>query len=496
MLNALATIELQGPDSDRSMKHPHRIVIAGAGLVGSLLALLLGQRGYQVTVLEKRTDMRRHGVVGGRSINLALAERGMHALRRAGLMDDVQPLLIPMRGRLLHDTRGQLSFMPYGQRPHEVIYSVSRGELNMLMMTAAEDHFDVDILFEQSVEQIDFENGVVSVRDHACDKTTTVEFELIIGADGVASRVREELMRFTGGHCSIEMLDHDYKELSIPGGPGGQWLMEREALHIWPRGGYMLIALPNLDGSFTVTLFLPKTGNPGFELIDEPDELVKFFQEQFADVDELIPDLQAEYFGNPTGMLGTVRCDRWACGDRALIVGDAAHGIVPFHGQGMNAGFEDCSELCRLLDERDDDWASVLAEFEQMRIPNANAIADMALENYITMRDSVNDPDFQLKKEIGFRLEREFPDRFIPRYSMVMFHRIPYAQALQRGRVQDEILDRLIAGGAGGDQFDTRLAGQLIAERLPPVSPGFRVLGDDGCPAVRSGEPEPAPEAS
>ncbi len=448
------------------MNRPHLVLIAGAGLVGSLLALMLGQRGYHIVVVEKRPDMRRRAMPGGRSINLALAERGIHALRTAGLMEQVEQLLIPMRGRMLHDTAGRLTLLPYGQRPHEVIWSVSRGELNKLMMTAAEDHFDVDILFEQSVEKVDFEKCTATILDHACNKTTTLEFELIIGADGVGSEVRTELIRATDGSCFVELLDHNYRELHIPGGPGGTWQMEREALHIWPRGGYMLIALPNLDGSFTVTLFLPRTGAPSFEQIDEPHELTRFFAEQFTDVNELIPDLEAAYFGNPIGQLGTVRCDRWTCRDAGLIIGDAAHGIVPFHGQGMNSGFEDCSELCRLLDENNEDWSVVLPEFERIRIPNANAIADMALENYVTMRDSVTDLDFQLKKELGFELERRFPDRFIPRYSMVMFHRIPYAEVLRRGRIQQAILDELVDTTPAGQPPDWRLAEQQVRERL------------------------------
>jgi len=454
----------------KSNSRPHHVLIAGAGLVGSLLALMLGQRGYRVTVLEKRDDMRRKSMQGGRSINLALAERGMNALRKAGLMEQVESFLIPMKGRMLHGLDpGELTFSAYGQRPHEVIYSVSRGELNKLMMTAAETHFDVDILFNQSVETLDFENNLAEIRDHVADKTTRLEFELVIGCDGVGSEVRTAILDATGGSCSIEMLDHDYKELSIPPGnkgPQGLWQMEKEALHIWPRGGYMLIALPNLDGSFTVTLFLPSQGNPSFELIDEPHELEQFFNEQFADAKALIPAFQEEYFGNPIGQLGTVRCDRWAFQDKALIMGDASHGVVPFHGQGMNAGMEDCSELIRLLDQYQDDWSQVLPEFERIRIPCANAIADMALENYVTMRDSVNDEKFQLKKKLGFELERRYPARFVPRYSMVMFHNIPYADAFSRGAIQDEILDQLTQSIDAVDQVDFDLAESLIRERL------------------------------
>ncbi len=454
------------------MKKPHHILIAGAGLVGSLLALMLGQRGYRVTVLEKREDMRRKSLSAGRSINLALAERGINALRRAGLMEEVEKLLIPMKGRVLHGVDSELLFSPYGQRPHEVIYSVSRGELNQLMMTAAETHFDVDILFNQSIETVDFDQKKVSIKDHLADKTTQLEFELVIGADGVGSEVRKAIVEATCGNFQIDMLGHDYKELCIP--PGSEiatrWQMEKEALHIWPRGGYMLIALPNLDGSFTVTLFLPRKGDPSFELIDEPHELHDFFVRQFPDAKALIPNFQEEYFGNPIGQLGTVRCDRWVYNDSAFILGDASHGIVPFHGQGMNAGFEDCSELIRLLDEHADDWSTVLPIFEEIRMPNANAIADMALENYVTMRDSVNDEKFKLKKEIGFELERMFPDRFIPRYSMVMFHRYPYADAFSRGQIQDDILNDLANGIESASEFDRQRGKELVESRLQEIA--------------------------
>ena len=259
------------------IKKPHDILIAGAGLVGSLLALMLGRRGYRVVVIEQRPDMRRHEMSAGRSINLALAERGIHALRQAELMDEVEQLLIPMRGRMLHEIDGKLEFFSYGQWPHEYINSVSRGELNKLMMTAAETHCDVDIFFNQECRGIDFDNNTVEVFDQLAQETTQFEFSVIIGADGVASKVRNAVLRRNGGRCNIEMLDHCYKELSIPAGLGGRFQMEKEALHIWPRGGYMLIALPNLDGSYTVTLFLPAKGNPGFELIDEPHELQHFF---------------------------------------------------------------------------------------------------------------------------------------------------------------------------------------------------------------------------
>jgi kynurenine 3-monooxygenase len=276
-------------------------------------------------------------------------------------------------------------------------------------------------------------------------------------------------MPFVHGESTSELLDHDYKELEIPPGPGNSYLIEREALHIWPRGSYMLIALPNLGGSFTVTLFLPKTGSPSFGTLTDAATVVDFFQQHFPDALQLIPELVSDFFQHPQGILGTVRCQPWYYRDSALIVGDASHAIVPFHGQGMNAGFEDCSELIRLLDQQQDDWASVLPQFDALRRPNADAIAEMALENYITMRSSVVDPQFQLKKEIGFELEKRFPNRFIPRYSMVMFHRLPYAEAFRRGEIQSEILSRLASGKSKISEVDFELASKLVEEELGPV---------------------------
>ncbi len=430
---------------------------------------MLGQRGYRVTVFERRSDMRREEVDSGRSINLALSERGIYALKMAGLMDQVEKLLIPMRGRELHLLNGTREFWPYGQREHEVIYSVSRSELNSLMMTAAEIHPDVQVLFDQKCQKIDFEKNELSVIDEKTNQPRVHKFEMLIGADGAGSQIRQALIPIAGGESESEFLDHDYKELEIPAGPGVTHQIEKEALHIWPRGGYMLIALPNLDGSFTVTLFMPKRGKPSFEQLDEPDELIAFFKEQFPDALELIPDLKADYFSNPQGELGTVRCNPWYYQNDGLILGDAAHAVVPFHGQGMNLGFEDCSEIIRLLDKHHDDWAKVLPEFDSIRRPCANAIADMAIENYITMRDSVLDPKFQLKKELGFELEKLHPNCFIPRYSMVMFHRIPYDTVFQRGQIQTQLLNELVAGADELSDIDLMSAGKLVQERLSQI---------------------------
>ncbi|MEZ6097299.1 MAG: NAD(P)/FAD-dependent oxidoreductase [Pirellulaceae bacterium] len=443
-----------------------RITIVGGGLVGALLATMLGRRGYQVTVFEKRPDMRKTEVAAGRSINLALAERGLKALRRAELDDDVEPLLIPMRGRMLHPLGGELEFSPYGQLEHEVIYSVSRGILNERMLTASEESKNVTFYFDHECTGVDLDGKTIQLMNHQTGERRSHDFEILLGTDGANSAVRDAVVNCAGGTWTTDWLDHDYKELNIPPGPDGSFQIDKNSLHIWPRHGYMLIALPNLDGSFTVTLFLQKEGDPSFSKLTDEAAVESFFLEQFPDAHALLPDLKQDFFHNPTGVLGTVRCTRWTDGQSACLLGDAAHAIVPFHGQGMNAGFEDCAVLMDLLDESHRDWGSAMTAFEERRIDNANAIADMALENYITMRDSVLDPVFQLKKQLGFELERRFPDRFIPRYSMVMFHSIPYADAKHRGEIQDQILELLIGTSSTIDEIDFEFAGRLITERL------------------------------
>lgn len=453
-----------------NMQRPEEITIAGAGLVGSMLALMLGNLGYRVKVLERRSDMRKHDVDGGRSINLALAARGIHALKKAGLMEQVERLLIPMKGRMLHDVDGGLEFFKYGQRADEVIYSVSRSGLNAMMMSSAESSRQVDIDFDIELQTIDFENRCLVAFDHAAGQERSIRYEILIGADGAGSRVRRALLPAVNGNDDSALLDHDYKELTIPATNGGGHQIEKEALHIWPRGGYMLIALPNLDGSFTVTLFLNKTGDPSFEKLQNEEAVLAFFKEQFPDALELIPGLAKEFFENPTGILGTVRCSPWLLDESVLLMGDASHAIVPFHGQGMNAGFEDCALFVELLEANDHNWPLAMREFDRTRKDDADAIADMALENYVIMRDSVRDPKFQLKKELGFALERQYPDRFIPRYSMVMFHRIPYAEALRRGQVQDELLSQLTANASALEEVDRGSADNLVNERLTSIS--------------------------
>jgi kynurenine 3-monooxygenase len=444
------------------------ITLIGAGLAGSLLAIYLARRGHRVTVYEWRPDLRRVEIPAGRSINLALANRGIAALAALGLMDDVEKLLIPMRGRMLHDEDERLELQAYGQRPHEVIHSVSRLLLTALLLDAAEATGRVRIRFGMRCEAIDLPRGTLT-----CDGSggrEDIPFEVVIGCDGVDSSVRRAILEATSGACSEEPLAHGYKELSIPPAAGGGFRMEPHALHIWPRGDYMLIALPNLDGGFTVTLFLPHEGRDSFATLTDEVRLIAFFETRFPDASALMPHLAAEFFRHPTGRLGTLRVRPWRVRDRALILGDAAHAIVPFHGQGMNCAFEDCSALDACLRRWPDDWAQAFAEFETLRKPNTEAIADLSIENYLEMRSTVRDPKYQWKKALAFRLEDRHPERFIPRYSMVMFHRIPYAEAKRRGIIQDQILEVLTAGVHDLEDVDYAYADQLIHERLDEIS--------------------------
>ena len=447
------------------MSDSRSVTIIGAGPVGTLASLFLRRRGIAVTIFERRPDMRAVDIPAGRSINLALANRGINALDRLGLMDKVRGLMIPMRGRMIHGPDGTVNLQPYGNKPHEVIYSVSRAALNMTLLNAAEAN-GVTIRFNQRCDSVDLDHKTLKVFDEAGQQEQTAGFDSVIGADGGGSVVRTALNVFV----SEEKLGHGYKELTIPAGPGGAYRLEKNALHIWPRGGFMLIALPNIDGSFTATLFLPHDGAQSFAALQTPEKIAEFFGTNFADAVPLIDNLTASFIDNPTGTLGTIRCDRWYAAGDALVMGDAAHAIVPFHGQGMNAGFEDCVALDGCLADQGDDWPGAFAAFENAQKPNANAIADMALENYVEMRDSVLDPRFQLKKEIAWKLEALYPDRFIPRYSMVMFHLMPYAEAQARGKIQAEILDELAGTASSADGIDMGLAKELIEKRILPDS--------------------------
>jgi kynurenine 3-monooxygenase len=484
------------------------VTIVGAGLVGALLATLLAQRGFAVEVFERRPDPRMAGYAGGRSINLALAERGLHGLRLAGLSDEVMRLAVMMRGRMVHHRDGRTELLRYGRDDSEVIWSISRGRLNIALIDAAE-HAGARFRFDRRLDSATFGAGVtLRLRDDASATMHEHVAPFVIGADGAGSALRSAMNAHHPLGERIEELGHGYKELEIPplpmgarpegsglraGQPGSNapglpavgppalspqpypFAIEPNALHIWPRGNYMCIALPNAEGSFTVTLFLPNrpgsnAGDPSFATVATPAAARALFARDFADALPLIPGLEHDFATNPVGVLATLYLDRWHLDGRALLVGDAAHAIVPFHGQGMNCGFEDAVELADLLAAQAGDVAATFAEFERRRRPNAEAIAAMALENYVEMRDSVADAGFLLRRDLGRVLAGRDPQRFMPRYSMVTFTRMPYAQAFARGKVQDELLRELTAGRQRLDGIDLVRADALVRERLTPLA--------------------------
>jgi len=444
-----------------------QVTIVGAGLAGALLATLLARRGFEVAVHERRPDPRRAGYAGGRSINLALAERGMHALRLAGLEREVLAQAIMMRGRMVHAVDGATQLLRYGRDDSEVIWSVHRGRLNLTLLDAAE-RAGARLAFDQRLLDADFDAGTLRFVDERDGRESTVAAPLAIGADGAGSALRAALGKVLPLGERFEPLGHGYKELEIPPAADGGFRIEPHALHIWPRGGYMCIALPNSERTFTVTLFLPSTGDPGFDRVRSGADARRLFERDFADALALVPALEADFDANPVGVLGTLYLDRWHLDGRALLIGDAAHAIVPFHGQGMNCAFEDCVALDRLLDAGGDPGAA-FAAFERERKPNADAIAAMALENYVEMRDRVDDADFLLKKQVERALAEREPARFVPRYSMVTFRRTPYAVARERGALQWQLLEELTAGATRLEQVDLELGARRVRERLQPL---------------------------
>lgn len=448
---------------------PHTPVnIVGAGLAGALLAVLLARRGQHVALYERRSDPRQSRPERGRSINLALAARGMRALEHAAVLERIRPLLIPMRGRMVHELSGKVTLQAYGQREHEVIYSVGRGELNRVLIEAAVRHPGVTVEFNQQCLGAEPARNVLRLRDQLSGSEREVALTPAIATDGAGSAVRASLAARGLVSAREEWLDHDYKEFTIPAADG-QHALQREALHIWPRGGFMLIALPNTDGSFTATLFLARSGGTAsFAALTCAETAAQFFAREFPDALALMPELRAEFARHPQGQLGSVHAAPWHLEGQLLLLGDAAHAIVPFHGQGMNAAFEDCLALDALIDAHGS-WETVFAQFEAIRRPNAAAIAQMAVENYTEMRDTVLDARYLRRKSIAMGLERRFPERFIPRYSMVMFHpEIPYAEALRRGGVQAQILAELDGADDSG-AADPALAEKLVSERLTPI---------------------------
>ncbi len=445
---------------------PQRITLVGAGLAGPLLATLLAQRGWQVDVFERRGDPRLHGYAGGRSINLALAERGLDALRTAGVDAEVLRQAVMMRGRMVHFADGRVQLQRYGKDDSEVIWSISRSDLNITLLNAAEAA-GVRLHFDRRLDRVDFDariahfDGGVEVIAHP--------FHALIGSDGAGSNVRAAMMKVSALGERIEVMPHSYKELEIPPGPDGDFQLEANALHIWPRGDYMCIALPNDEGTFTVTLFMPNAGTTSFASVRNGAQGEALFARDFVDALPLIPRLRHDFEANPAGMLATLYLDRWHLDGRAVLLGDAAHAMVPFHGQGMNCAFEDCVALATHL-ESNGDTATSFAAFEAERKPNAAAIQQMALENYREMSDRVDDPDFMLQRELERKLAERHPGRFVPRYAMVTFHRLPYATAYERGRIQRALLVEATAGRDSLDGLDWTEVDRMVHARLSPLA--------------------------
>ncbi|TVR81519.1 MAG: FAD-dependent monooxygenase [Chitinophagaceae bacterium] len=419
-----------------------KTTVVGGGLVGSLCTTILARKGFKINMYESRPDIRKVKISAGRSINLALSERGWKGLRAAGVEKAVKDIAIPMHGRQVHDEKGVENFQPYGLEGQS-IYSVSRGRINQILLEEAEKYENVNLHFNKRCTDINPQKGEITFTDTQSDEETLTSSDLIFGADGAYSAIRYNLQKTDRFNYSQQFLEHGYKELAMPPADDGTWKIKKEALHIWPRKSFMLIALPNTDGSFTCTLFLPYKGEQAFEHLNTKEDISRFFNRWFPDVVPLIPDLEDQFLKNPTSSLVTIKCSPWVFDNKVALIGDAAHAIVPFYGQGMNAGFEDCRVLNDLLQE-DLSIPELLQKYQGERKPNGDAIAELALRNFIEMRDKVADERFLFRKKIENILHQRFPDLYIPLYSMVTFaDHIPYSAALRTGKLQDAFFEKI-----------------------------------------------------
>ena len=416
-----------------------KFVLIGSGLAGGLLAAYLGRRGYEVDLYERRADPREGNIVGGRSINLAISTRGIHALEQIGIADEALRHAIPMRGRMIHDKSGALHFAPYDVDPKKCINSIGRASLNTTVIEAAQRYPNVRVHFSHKCTDVDLTEAVCRLETET--GKLTVRGDVVIGVDGAFSAVRASMQRnIDNFQYNESYLAHGYKELTIPPAPDGSWQIEKNALHIWPRKSFMMIALPNPDGSFTCTLFWEFEGPRSFATTKTDDDVRHFFDEEFPDAVPLMPTLLEDFKNNPTGSLVTIRCGPWYYRDRVCLLGDAAHAVVPFYGQGMNAAFEDCIVLDECLDKFADNRERAFAEYFERRKENADALADLAIGNFIEMRDKTASRAFRAKKKLDHLLEAALPGVYLPLYTMVTFTRVPYAQAARRARLQDRIL--------------------------------------------------------
>jgi kynurenine 3-monooxygenase len=423
-----------------------QVTIVGAGLVGSLLSIYLAKKGYKISVFERRADMRKISMSAGKSINLALSDRGWKGLEGVGIADEIRKIAIPMYGRFIHHKNGTTAYQPYG-KDNQAIYSVSRADINMKLMDLAEKHDSIQFHFEERCTNIDRSTLTTSFEHNFTKKITQSKSDLLFGADGAfaASRLNMQLQsdRF---EYNQHYIDCGYKELIIPPGENGTFLMEKNALHIWPRGNFMMIALPNPDGNFTCTLFLPFEGEKSFSKLQTKEQVKSFFEEEFPDAVPLMPTLLDDFITNPTASLVTVKCFPWTFDNKIALIGDAAHAIVPFYGQGMNCGFEDCVVLNDLIDKHKENWPMILADYQSLRKPDGDAIADLAIANFVEMRDKTADPLFLLQKKIEAKISEKHPEKWTPLYSMVTYSpHIRYSTALKEGNRQQAIMDKIMS---------------------------------------------------
>ena len=443
------------------------VTIVGAGLVGSLLSIYLAKKGYKINIFERRPDMRKSNLIAGRSINLALSDRGWKGLEGVGIADEIKKIAIPMYGRFIHHKDGSTAYQPYG-KDQQAIYSVSRAVINMKLMDLAEQQENVKIHFDKRCSNIQRNSLTADFEDNTTKEISSVKSDLLFGADGAfaASRLNIQLQsdRF---EYNQHYIDCGYKELIIPPGENGKFLMEKNALHIWPRGNFMMIALPNPDGNFTCTLFLPFEGEKSYANLKTEEQVKTFFETEFPDAVPLMPGLLKDFFHNPTASLVTVKCFPWVFDNKIALIGDAAHAIVPFYGQGMNCGFEDCVVLNQLLEEHGEDWDKILTNYQTLRKPDGDAIADLAIANFIEMRDKTADPKFLLQKKIEARFSEKHPDKWIPLYSMVTYSpHIRYSTALKEGAKQQAIMDKIMDRADVKDKWDSDEIEQEILKQI------------------------------
>jgi kynurenine 3-monooxygenase len=432
-----------------------------------LHTIYLAKKGFQVDVFERRPDVRKAKIIAGRSINLALSDRGWKALEGAGITEEIKKVAIPMTGRLMHSVKGELTYQQYGKED-QAIYSVSRGGLNKKLLDIADDFKNVNFYFNHTCEDVDLNENIITFSDKESNTEIKLKFDRIFGTDGAFSAIRNRLQKTDRFNYSQSYLEEGYKELTIPANADGTHKIEKNVLHIWPRGKFMMIALPNQDGSFTCTLFFPLEGEVSFQSLDTKEKVKEFFEITFPDTIALIPTLVEDYFTNPTASLVTIQCSPWNYKDKILLMGDASHAIVPFYGQGMNSGFEDCTVLNNMFDQNHD-WSEVFEKFSEARKPDTDAIAQLAFRNHIEMRDLSGDPKFLLRKKIEAKFSNKFPEKWLPLYSQVTFSHIPYHKANNEGLRQDKIMNAIMQIDGVEKLWDSELVENKMLELLDTI---------------------------